>query len=158
MVGLLLPLLATLHLVQAISTPSTQLLHRAQGINLWKLQRAAAAAAQHAALQQTTAQTPLIGNSLPSLSSSSLLSPYERKYPALYFEQPLDHFDSAEKSTFQQRYWVDARFYKPGGPVFVLDGGETSGVDRLPFLDHGILAMYVADFPLRMVVSVCIGG
>ena len=34
---------------------------------------------------------------------------------------------------------MSTRHYKTGGPVFVLDGGETSGEDRLPFLDTGIL-------------------
>lgn len=26
--------------------------------------------------------------------------------------------------TYQNRYWVSTDFYKPGGPVFVLDAGE----------------------------------
>ncbi|KAH7341771.1 serine carboxypeptidase S28-domain-containing protein [Rhizoctonia solani] len=43
--------------------------------------------------------------------------------------------------TFGQRYWVNKEYYQPGGPVFVLDGGETSGEDRLPFLQTGILAI-----------------
>ncbi|KAI0245081.1 hypothetical protein BJV78DRAFT_1357038 [Lactifluus subvellereus] len=40
----------------------------------------------------------------------------------------------------QQRFWVNTRHYKPrpGAPVIVIDGGETSGEDRLPFLDTGI--------------------
>lgn len=37
------------------------------------------------------------------------------------------------------RYWFDDSFYEPGGPIFVLLGGETSGEDRLQFLDTGIL-------------------
>lgn len=40
---------------------------------------------------------------------------------------------------WHQRYWFDATFYKPGGPVYLLDGGETSGEDRIPFLETGIL-------------------
>lgn len=54
---------------------------------------------------------------------------------------PVDHFDDASNATFPLRYWVDATYYKPGGPVFCLDGGETSGEDRLPFLGHGILKL-----------------
>ncbi|KAK4702522.1 hypothetical protein P7C70_g3698, partial [Phenoliferia sp. Uapishka_3] len=47
-------------------------------------------------------------------------------------------------ATFKQsfcarRYWFDATYYKPGGPVFFLDGGETDGEGRLPFLKEGIL-------------------
>jgi hypothetical protein len=47
-----------------------------------------------------------------------------------WFEQPLDHFsNSLHGHTWRQRYWVNARHYKPGlrGPVIVLDTGETSG-------------------------------
>ena len=47
-----------------------------------------------------------------------------------WFEQPLDHFSSSSRGhTWRQRYWVNARHYKPGsrGPVIVLDTGETSG-------------------------------
>ena len=61
-----------------------------------------------------------------------------KEFPEQWFEQPLDHF-SDDAPTFKQRYWFSTRHYKPGGPVFVLDGGETSGEDRLPFLDTGIL-------------------
>lgn len=39
----------------------------------------------------------------------------------------------------EDRYWFDATYYKPGGPVFLLDGGETDGAGRLPFLKEGIL-------------------
>ena len=38
---------------------------------------------------------------------------------------------------FNLRYWFDASNYKPGGPVIVLQSGETSGVGRLPFLQKG---------------------
>ena len=56
------------------------------------------------------------------------------------FTQPLDHFDKKNTFTFEQRYWVNAQYYKPGGPVILLDGGETSGLDRIPFLTTGIAA------------------
>ncbi|KAG5653760.1 hypothetical protein H0H81_010847 [Sphagnurus paluster] len=45
------------------------------------------------------------------------------------------------KTDFRPRwYWVNDRHYNAsvGGPVIVIDGGETSGEDRLPFLDTGI--------------------
>ncbi|KAH9958388.1 peptidase S28 [Lactifluus volemus] len=56
------------------------------------------------------------------------------------FTQPLDHFDNTTDATFQQRFWVNTRHYKPrhGSPVIVIDGGETNGEDRLPFLDTGV--------------------
>lgn len=61
------------------------------------------------------------------------------KYEAHCFDQRISHFDDSVKGTFCQRYWYDDTYYKEGGPVFLLDGGETSGADRLPFLEKGIL-------------------
>ena len=54
----------------------------------------------------------------------------KKQYKAHCFEQPVSHFDSSVNGTFCQRFWYDDRYYKEGGPVFVLDGGETSGEDR----------------------------
>ncbi|TRM64169.1 serine carboxypeptidase S28-domain-containing protein [Schizophyllum amplum] len=63
------------------------------------------------------------------------------EFPEQWFEQPLDHFNNETGDTFLQRYWFSTRHYTPGagGPVIVLDGGETSGEGRLPFLDTGIV-------------------
>lgn len=66
-------------------------------------------------------------------------------YTEYFLQTPVDHFHNETKyephsnETFGLRYWFDAQFYKPGGPVFVLAGGETSGEDRLPFLEQGIV-------------------
>ncbi|KAI0245330.1 serine carboxypeptidase S28-domain-containing protein [Lactifluus subvellereus] len=71
-------------------------------------------------------------------------SPFAAATPSKFsiqaFTQPLDHFYNTTVATFQQRFWVNTRHYKPrpGAPVIVIDGGETSGEDRLPFLDTGI--------------------
>ncbi|AAW43974.1 conserved hypothetical protein [Cryptococcus deneoformans JEC21] len=64
--------------------------------------------------------------------SSSIFEPY-------CFPQFISHFDESVNGTFCQRYWVDASSYRPGGPIYLLDGGETSGEYRLPFLEKGIL-------------------
>src|ERR1700742_4628812 len=64
--------------------------------------------------------------------------PLNETYPEQWFEQPLDHFTDSGHS-FQQRFWFSDKHYVPGGPIFILDGGETSGEDRLPFLDTGIV-------------------
>ncbi|KKA31228.1 hypothetical protein TD95_000807 [Thielaviopsis punctulata] len=67
-------------------------------------------------------------------------------YEAHVMPIPVDHFHNDSlyaphsSANFSQRYWVDDRFYRPGGPVFLLAGGETSGADRLPFLQKGIIA------------------
>ncbi|KAH7305959.1 serine carboxypeptidase S28-domain-containing protein [Stachybotrys elegans] len=58
---------------------------------------------------------------------------------------PIDHFHNDTKyephsnGTFNLRYWFDAQFYKPGGPVFVLSAGETNGENRFPFMEKGII-------------------
>lgn len=59
---------------------------------------------------------------------------------AYWHSQPLDHFNKHDKRTWNQRYWINTRHYKPNtsAPVIVLDGGETSGANRLPFLDTGL--------------------
>jgi hypothetical protein len=59
-------------------------------------------------------------------------------FPVFNFTQPLDHFKETG-FTWNQRFFVNSRHYKPGGPVIVLDGGETSVTDRLPYLDTGIV-------------------
>ena len=67
-------------------------------------------------------------------------------YPAHSLAVPIDHFHNDSlyephtNETFQLRYWYDAQHYRPGGPVILLASGETSGVDRLPFLQKGLLA------------------
>jgi hypothetical protein len=74
-------------------------------------------------------------------SGSQVVLTPEQKYkefPVQTFPQLLDHWDE-DSPTFLQRYWVNKRHYRPGGPVFLLDGGETSGVEHLPFLDTGIV-------------------
>ncbi|KAF9061459.1 serine carboxypeptidase S28-domain-containing protein [Rhodocollybia butyracea] len=93
-----------------------------QGINLWKLEQGGHS--QSISLSDVP-QVPL--NVQPA-------------FTAHWFEQPLDHFGTVN-DTFLQRYWINNRHYKPGtsAPVIVLDGGETSGEDRIPFLDTGIV-------------------
>ena len=62
-----------------------------------------------------------------------------KEFPEQWFTQPVDHF-AQDSPTFGQRYWVNKRHYIPGtnAPVIAIDGGETSGENRIPFLDTGI--------------------
>ncbi|RKU42564.1 hypothetical protein DL546_001703 [Coniochaeta pulveracea] len=70
----------------------------------------------------------------------------ELLYPEHNISVPVDHFhnDSSYEphsdAFFNLRYWFDASHYQPGGPVIVLQSGETSGKGRLPFLQKGIVA------------------
>uniref|UniRef100_A0A3Q1F4D9 Serine protease 59, putative n=1 Tax=Acanthochromis polyacanthus TaxID=80966 RepID=A0A3Q1F4D9_9TELE len=41
-----------------------------------------------------------------------------------WFIQKLDHFNGADSRVWKQRYFVSDAFYKAGGPVFLMIGGE----------------------------------
>ncbi|MEQ2225860.1 hypothetical protein ILYODFUR_021887 [Ilyodon furcidens] len=45
-------------------------------------------------------------------------------FEELWFTQKLDHFNGADSRVWKQRYFVNETFYKPGGPVFLMIGGE----------------------------------
>ncbi|MED6264478.1 hypothetical protein CHARACLAT_015365 [Characodon lateralis] len=45
-------------------------------------------------------------------------------FEELWFTQKLDHFNGADSRVWKQRYFVNEAFYKPGGPVFLMIGGE----------------------------------
>ncbi|KAF2090442.1 hypothetical protein K490DRAFT_72025 [Saccharata proteae CBS 121410] len=66
-------------------------------------------------------------------------------YPTHNISVPIDHFHNEtayephSNGTFPLRYWFDATYYKAGGPVIVLQSGETDATDRLPYLQKGIL-------------------
>lgn len=55
----------------------------------------------------------------------------------------IDHFQNTSRyephttDTFKQRYFFDPSYYKPGGPVFLYIGGETSGESRFSNLQTG---------------------
>jgi Serine carboxypeptidase S28 len=117
-------------------------LHNAQGVNFQNLHRrvagitsqpdqwlSGAEAQARASSSSSTLQAPLV---------AVVAAPSE--FPVQTITQPLDHFYNTTDATFQQRFWVNTRHYKPrpGSPVIVIDGGETNGEDRLPFLDTGI--------------------
>ncbi|XP_037085863.1 putative serine protease K12H4.7 [Pollicipes pollicipes] len=44
--------------------------------------------------------------------------------PDQWFTQKLDHSQPSDLRTWQQRYFTNDSFYKPGGPVFLMIGGE----------------------------------
>ncbi|KAF8228544.1 peptidase S28 [Tricholoma matsutake] len=108
-----------------------------QGVNLWKLE--AAKAANEFTSSPASNKSPAL--LVQDTQVPPMQDPRTMDFRAQWFQQPLDHFSNSSKHTFHQRYWVNDRHYVPngGGPVIVLDGGETSGQDRLPFLDTGIV-------------------
>lgn len=44
--------------------------------------------------------------------------------PDMWLKQKLDHFNDADTNYWQQRYFVNDTFYKDGGPIFIMIGGE----------------------------------
>ncbi|KAK3658959.1 hypothetical protein LTR56_001396 [Elasticomyces elasticus] len=66
-------------------------------------------------------------------------------YPEYNFSTPIDHFHNESKyephsnGSYPMRYWFDATYYKPGGPVIILQSGESDASGRLPFLQKGLL-------------------
>ncbi|KAG6830564.1 hypothetical protein H0H92_016015 [Tricholoma furcatifolium] len=107
-----------------------------QGINLWRLDKARGASAKIAKELSFVVQENEAGLNRANANANAISD-----FEARWFEQPLDHFAKESNQTFLQRYWVNDRHYVPGSgaPVIVLDGGETSGEDRLTFLDTGIV-------------------
>ncbi|KAF2090941.1 extracelular serine carboxypeptidase-like protein [Saccharata proteae CBS 121410] len=95
---------------------------------------ACACAVPTAALQQ-----PSAANGILSRRQSSV------GYPAHTIDMPIDHFPSSPRyaphtnATFKQRYFFDSSYYKPGGPVYLYIGGETSGESRFSNLETGII-------------------
>ncbi|KAF2855348.1 hypothetical protein T440DRAFT_386189 [Plenodomus tracheiphilus IPT5] len=73
-------------------------------------------------------------------------------YKAHSIDQPIDHFPSSDRylphtnDTFKQRYFFDSSYYKPGGPVFLYIGGETSGESRFSNLQTGLIQILMQKF------------
>ncbi|CEJ91941.1 hypothetical protein VHEMI07623 [[Torrubiella] hemipterigena] len=65
-------------------------------------------------------------------------------------DMPINHFPSSSRyapdpnTTFKQRYVFDSTYYKPGGPVFLYIGGETSVESRFSNLASGIIKVLMS--------------
>lgn len=60
------------------------------------------------------------------------------------FSQYLDHSDPS-LGTFEQRYWWNGQNYKPGGPVFIFNPGESSADEMIGYLSNGTVPGYYAQ-------------
>lgn len=60
-----------------------------------------------------------IGNATNGLSAEIGNLP-----PDEWFEQLLDHFNPTNTATWKQRFYTNKDYYEPGGPVFLMIGGE----------------------------------
>ncbi|KAL5004772.1 hypothetical protein ScPMuIL_018228 [Solemya velum] len=64
--------------------------------------------------------------------------------PDMWFTQKLDHFNEADTRTWQQKYSLNDTFHTPGGPVFIMLGGE--GPANAIWLVEGAWITYAAKF------------
>ncbi|KAF7314636.1 hypothetical protein MKEN_00937300 [Mycena kentingensis (nom. inval.)] len=112
----------------------------AQAINLWKLENVVAASKSSPKFKLTV-QDGAHNFAPQDEDEDDEGVDTKAGFEPQWFRQPLDHFDKSVNVTWLQRYWVNTRHYKHGtnAPVFVLDGGETSGLNRITFLDTGIM-------------------
>jgi hypothetical protein len=124
--GLLL--LASSTLAYTGQNPSRNFYLGAQSVNLRRLEKLQDATHEDKVQPLLTFQVQGGGNNgryeIPAAKQEF------EEFKERWFEQPLDHFSSSSCGhTWRQRYWVNARHYKPGSrsPVIVLDTGETSG-------------------------------
>ncbi|XP_015607074.1 putative serine protease K12H4.7 [Cephus cinctus] len=61
-----------------------------------------------------------------------------------WFEQFLDHFNPTDARTWQQRYFVNSSYFKKGGPVFLMIGGE--GTASAKWMVEGQWIEYAKQF------------
>ena len=54
-------------------------------------------------------------------------------YPASTISIPIDHYNDSDTRTYENRYWVNAKYYKVGGPVFYFDSGEQNAHPLVPY-------------------------
>ena len=54
-------------------------------------------------------------------------------YPAFIIDIPIDHYNDADTRTYKNRYWINAKYYQPGGPVFFFDAGEQNASPLVPY-------------------------
>uniref|UniRef100_A0A8C2EL56 Serine protease 16 n=1 Tax=Cyprinus carpio TaxID=7962 RepID=A0A8C2EL56_CYPCA len=67
-------------------------------------------------------------------------APLESAAEEQWFIQRLDHFSGADTRVWKQRYFVNDTFYRPGGPVFLMIGGE--GPANPAWMQYGTWLLY----------------
>ncbi|KAI0352501.1 peptidase S28 [Trametes cingulata] len=61
-----------------------------------------------------------------------------------YFDQLIDHNDPG-LGTFKQRYWFSYQYYEPGGPIVLMNPGESDASSSVGYLDNQTISGYIAD-------------
>ena len=70
---------------------------------------------------------------LPKYLSPQEVSIHPRDYPASRIEIPIDHYNASDTRTYSNRYWINSKYYRLGGPVFYFDGGEQNAHPLVPY-------------------------
>ena len=68
-----------------------------------------------------------------------------------WFQQKLDHFNPQEQRMWAQKYFLNSTFYKSGGPVFFLLGGEGPLSPSSVAGNHFILTQYAQQYNAMIV-------
>lgn len=137
----LLALLAATTAVQSQSLASESLIKDvpALPLGLYRHLQSAQAAQRRSDESEYAISAP---DQIPFLSNP-LQKPSSSRFRPHLFDQLVSHDPDVPapsgSPTFQQRFWFDASHYRKGGPVYLLDAGETDATGRLPFLESGIL-------------------
>ncbi|KAF2161385.1 hypothetical protein M409DRAFT_28119 [Zasmidium cellare ATCC 36951] len=89
-----------------------------------------------------------ISLALSLLATSTVTKAWKRDaiYAAQTIRTPVDHFNSSNNATYENRFWVDSTYYQPGGPVVIFNNGE-SGVD------DGALYTYLGSNSANMAIA-----
>jgi hypothetical protein len=88
---------------------------------------------KHVALVVATA-TALRTVRLPSyLNDREKASIDPADYPASYISIPVDHYNESDTRTYENRYWVNSKYYRSGGPIFYFDAGEQNASPLVPY-------------------------
>lgn len=79
-----------------------------------------------------------------NLGSPLLYKEHESLPEEQWFTQMLDHFDPTNARTWKQRYFENKDYYKSGGPMFLLIGGE--GTAEAKWMVEGQWIEYAKQF------------
>ncbi|KAK5720059.1 hypothetical protein LTR15_007332 [Elasticomyces elasticus] len=67
------------------------------------------------------------------LSKREEISVNSSDYPAYRIEIPVDHYNVTDERKYENRYWINAEYYRSGGPVFYFDAGEQNASPLVPY-------------------------
>ncbi|XP_015174578.1 PREDICTED: putative serine protease K12H4.7 [Polistes dominula] len=79
-----------------------------------------------------------------NLGTLLLSKEYEKLPNEQWFTQMLDHFNPTDARIWEQRYFQNSEYYKPGGPMFLLIGGE--GTATAKWMVEGQWIEYAKQF------------